>query len=172
MNKEVWKPIPGYTKYEVSNLGRILSRARPIAPRILKPVINKDGYGYVVLSRDKTRHKMGVHQLVALAFLGTPPDKSEVCHKDGNPHNNHLDNLKYGSRSDNVKDAQRHGTYVPPPVHTEENHHCAKLTKNQVRRIRRLYKAGAYTLVELGKMFGVHHTNISLIVKRKTWQNV
>lgn len=174
--KEVWKRIPGYEKYDVSNLGRVRSycqpgfkKAAPTPQRILKAGKNREGYLSVSLSSNQGRRKIDIHRLVALAFIGPPPDGMIVCHKDDNPANNNLENLKYGTLSENSYDALRNGRRS---ILYGEDHNKAKLTAKQVNEIRQLYATGAYTLVELGKMFGVHHTNISLIVKRKTWQNV
>lgn len=50
-----------------------------------------------------------VHQLVARAFIGPCPPGLEVRHKDGNPANNHIDNLEYGTRADNMQDRLNHG---------------------------------------------------------------
>lgn len=51
-----------------------------------------------------------MHYLVALAFLGPAAHGCEVRHKDGTRDNNHVENLEYGSRTDNVADARKHGT--------------------------------------------------------------
>lgn len=44
-----------------------------------------------------------VHRLVAATFLGAPPDQNrwQVNHLDGDPANNHVDNLQYVSNSEN-----------------------------------------------------------------------
>lgn len=53
-----------------------------------------------------------VHRLVLLAFVGPPATNSaEVCHIDGNPANNQLANLRWGSSSENKADQVRHGTH-------------------------------------------------------------
>lgn len=46
----------------------------------------------------------------------------------------------------------------------------AKLTENSVREIRKL--KGTMTNEEMGKKFGVHSTNISLIINYKAWKHV
>ncbi|AKL88362.1 HNH endonuclease [Gordonia phage GMA6] len=52
-----------------------------------------------------------VHRLVAEAFLGAPPsDKPLVLHRDGNPLNNKVTNLKYGTSSENRLDSVSHET--------------------------------------------------------------
>ena len=52
-----------------------------------------------------------VHRVVALTFIGPPPDPLawQVHHKDGDPSNNKLKNLKYTTSSQNIK-----STYYNP----------------------------------------------------------
>lgn len=47
-----------------------------------------------------------------------------------------------------------------------------KLRKEQVTKIRRLYKTGEYTQTKLGKIFGVAPNTVSQIVNRKIWTHV
>jgi hypothetical protein len=119
-NRESWLPVVGTGDgYEVSNLGRVRSRDRWILckdgtrqfhrGKILTPYVRGDGYGSV---RVFGRRREYVHRLVVRAFLGEPPDDFEVCHRDGDPTNNSVDNLYWGSVSDNRFDSVRHGTHV------------------------------------------------------------
>jgi len=48
----------------------------------------------------------------------------------------------------------------------------ARLERNDVIKIRKLYATGEHTQVELGEMFGVTHPTISNIINRKTWKHV
>ena len=51
-----------------------------------------------------------VHALVAAAFIGPRPDGLLIRHLDGNPRNNRVGNLQYGTGSENQRDAVVHGT--------------------------------------------------------------
>jgi len=117
--EEVWKDIPGYEgRYQASTEGKIrsLTRQVPIANgftrlkqgRVLKPgSSNKTGHLSVVLG-----HKVPgtpVHQLVALTFLGPCPDGQEVLHNNGDPTDNRVENLRYGTRTANILDVYRVG---------------------------------------------------------------
>lgn len=67
--------------------------------------LGKDQDGYLV----RGTHK--VHRLVLLAFVGPARSKSHVCrHLDGNPANNTLSNLAWGTQQQNWDDRRRHGT--------------------------------------------------------------
>lgn len=118
---EVWKDIPGYEgRYQVSDQGRVRS-----VDRLTSVNSGKDGrksytrkekgkllvptgerYLGVCLGRYPT--KQNVHNLVMLAFVGPCPEGQEVCHNNGNAFDNRLCNLRYDSRSENVRDQVRH----------------------------------------------------------------
>lgn len=109
--KEEWKPIVGFPAYEVSNLGRVISRHRRI-PRQLAATPNDKGYPMVTLARgDGFRRNRPVHQLVAEAFLGERPDGLDIRHVNGDKTDNRDINLRYGTRRDNIYDQVAHGTH-------------------------------------------------------------
>lgn len=115
---EIWKDIPGYEgRYQVSNMGRVKSLERKVRSvnwyshkefwrtvkeRILRPGPVKSGHLYVVLGHGEAGTP--VHQLVMRAFVGEPPEGMEVRHLNGNPKDNRLENLKYGTRTENILD--------------------------------------------------------------------
>lgn len=118
--EEEWRPIPGWEGlYEVSNLGRVKSCPREVQGRpgrkpykrpgqLRKPSVNSTGRLQVGLSAPGRKwFNMKVHRAVALAFLGPAPEGCEVCHNDGNPMNNRLDNLRWGTKKENSADAVR-----------------------------------------------------------------
>lgn len=122
---EEWLPILGWEDaYEVSNLGRVRSLPR-IVPysdgrtyrlrgRILRPGTSKgrDKYLRVGLCRDGELHMKKVHLLVAEAFIGPRP-KGAVCrHLNDNPSDNRIENLRWGTASENQQDSVRN------------KHHC------------------------------------------------
>lgn len=139
---ERWLPVPGYEgEYEVSDQGRVrsLDRYRTFRLRskevtrfwpgkILKPFVSgrvsrsasvatggksEHAYLYVELTRPGgERLARPVHRLVALAFLGEPQPGQEVCHGDQGRMVNTVENLRWGTRSENSHDALRDGTHV------------------------------------------------------------
>ena len=131
MSEEVWNPVVGYEGfYEVSSFGRVRSLDRIVydldgrRTRIFKGKelsLLKGKYLTVCLfkptnRRNGTKHKAetkSVHSLVAISFIGEPPIGSEVMHLDGNPYNNYVCNLRYGSRMCNNAFKKEHGTNNP-----------------------------------------------------------
>lgn len=86
MEKECWKDVKGYEGlYQVSTLGRVKSLPRNTTHgKILKSIVDKDGYLYVNLYNNGYRKKMKIHRLVAQAFIPNPQNKPEVNHIDEN----------------------------------------------------------------------------------------
>ncbi len=105
-----WRPVVGHEdRYEVSSLGEIRNRR---TGRTLKPYLaDKGGHLKVSLSKPSVVRNAYVHRIVAIAHTGPPPIGMECRHLDGDPTNNSVANLAWGTRSQNVLDAVAHGTY-------------------------------------------------------------
>jgi hypothetical protein len=108
---EAWRDVPGYEGlYQVSDCGRVRSFHR--GGRVLRVCPNSTGRLGLVLCLNGSQRSFQVHRLVMAAFVGPCPDGMEVCHNDGNHLNNRLENLRYGTRSDNQYDRVKHGTHT------------------------------------------------------------
>lgn len=100
MTGEIWEDIKGYEHlYQISNLGRVKSKAkhagRSTRPeRILKQSIDKDGYFRVSLCQNGKVRFLGVHRLMAEAFIPNPNHLPQVNHKNENKADNNLSNLE------------------------------------------------------------------------------
>jgi hypothetical protein len=157
---EIWKDVPGYEgKYQASSLGRIRSLDRRVsigkgATRLMRGRVlraagsKKMPHLMVVLGHGA--HGSPVHQLVALTFLGPRPKGCDVRHLDGDPLNNKVSNLAYGSRTDNILDVYRIGRA------------WRKLTAEQALEIRRRLQNGERG-VDLAREYGVGQACISSI---------
>lgn len=174
---EIWKPVSGWESlYEVSNLGRVrsLSRVvnskringvvsrRSIKGRLLKPHVNEDGYSLVSLCDNCHQKTSKIYRLVAEAFL-SKNDSPLVRHLDGNPANNVLSNLAWGTYAENKADQQRHGRVLVGTAH----HNC-RLTADLVRLIRVSDKPSA----SLAREIGVRPSTIHSVRKRLTWRHI
>lgn len=73
--------------------------------KLLMPSTTRAGYKQV--SDTKKQGAVHIHTLVLLAWQGPKPDGMEVMHLDGNPANNRLENLKYGTHSENMQMARK-----------------------------------------------------------------
>jgi hypothetical protein len=95
----------------------------------LRPHAQHRGHLLAQLGRGDQRF---VHRLVLEAFVGPCPEGMECRHLDGNPGNNRLENLAWGTARENWEDALRHGTAALKPGGTAprgEEHPYSKLTE-------------------------------------------
>lgn len=115
---EKWLPVVGHEGvYEISDAGRVKSLARVDArgrnrlkERFLSPSEGVGGYLRVNLRKGGRQTKKLVHRLVLEAFVGPCPPGKECRHMDGNPKNSRVENLKWGTKSENALDRTIHGT--------------------------------------------------------------
>ena len=110
--EEIWKDIAGYEGlYQVSNLGNVksLNYHRSGNQKVLSPANGPSGYFTVRLTKDGKGASKFVHKLVAIAFLENQDGKLCVNHKDGNKHNNRLENLEWATHQENTVHALRTG---------------------------------------------------------------
>lgn len=101
----MWKDIRGYEGYyQVSDEGKI---RRLLSGGRTKELRNKDGLYYTVsLSKHCDKRSYAVHRLVAEMFIPKPVWDCEVNHKDGNRHNNRVENLEWVSQRENLQHAK------------------------------------------------------------------
>ena len=71
--------------------------------KILKPVLQKNGYLTVSLNKNGKSKTVHIHRLVAETFLTNPDKLPEVNHKDGNKLNNCVENLEWCTSKENVQ---------------------------------------------------------------------
>lgn len=104
MEKEVtWKEVPGFDKYQISDYGDIKSLCG-INPRILKLKTDRYGYYGACIISQGVRKSYRPHTLVAMAFLGFVPDKTQklvVNHINFNKKDNRVENLEVVSHREN-----------------------------------------------------------------------
>lgn len=131
---ELWRDVPGYDDYQVSNYGRVKS-LKFGKEKLLIPYVNCHGYLRIDLCKEgKAKHKQ-IHQLVAVVFLPNPHGYTEVNHKDEDRTNNtvwinedgsvdleksnlewctHEYNCNYGTRNQRMAEAMTNGKLSKP----------------------------------------------------------
>ena len=120
MNEESYKEIDGLPGYLVGNQGSVLSvrRAVPVTSGgtrtigglPLKQFADGAGYLRVNLSKGGKQRQHLVHRLVLTAFVGPCPDGMETRHLNGDPSDNRIENLVWGTAKENAADRISHGT--------------------------------------------------------------
>ena len=97
--KEFITTDPLLKDYQIDTDGNIFSKRG----RIMHP--SRNGRGYVIESfviNDK-RISRPIHRLVAKQFIPNPLGKETVNHKDGDPGNNKVENLEWGTPSEQMR---------------------------------------------------------------------
>ena len=180
----IWKPVAGFERYyEVSNDGRVRSFDRvcqnrrgdfyfPRACRGKEIYGTPNNKGYIrVRLCTETPPSVGkfVHTLVLDAFTGAALPGQQCRHLDGNPANNNIENLVWGTALENSQDKRRHGTEVH--VHGEESAN-AKLTSAAVLEARKRYATEKISCVDLAKEFGIAHSALGRVLTGESWAHI
>lgn len=93
IDREVrWAEVAGFPDYAVSNYGEVKSLR---FDKILQPRVDAYGKLRVTLYVDRTAHDAYIHRLVAAAFIDGYEDGTWVKHRDGDPTNNFVYNLRF-----------------------------------------------------------------------------
>lgn len=164
--EEIWKDVVGYENiYEVSNFGNVRTHKnkttwterhglRHWKQRGLK---NKTPNGRdirVSLWKDGKVKDWLVHRLVAYAFIpNTDKNKNSINHIDGNPRNNHVENLEWCNHKENNNHAFESGLMT-----TNNKTTLLRLSDNKTFNFRSMAKASLF--------LGHHSGYISNTLKR------
>jgi hypothetical protein len=175
--QEIWKPVPGYSDYEVSSHGRVRrceAVGRWPAGHALRPGQSRSGHLYVMLTGpDRRARKQFVHRLVAKAFLGAPPfEGAMVLHHDDHPTNNRPANLYWGDQRQNARDAKLNRK-LPAEVSQRgaqegSANSSAVLCEDDVRQILQHLDMGLCGAC-IARLYGVRKETIYAIAKGRTW---
>lgn len=105
---ELWKYYWQNRDYAISTHGQVWSCKRNI---FLKPrPTDRTGHLVVSMCYHGIATNVYVHRMVAEMFIPNPDNLPVVRHLDGDPSNNAVWNLAWGTQKDNWEDAVRHGT--------------------------------------------------------------
>lgn len=156
---EQWRDVIGFEDlYEVSDHGNVRSKK---TGKFKNTTIGKnDPRPYLGLWKNNKVKMCRPHKLVMEAFVGIKPKGMECCHFDGNPQNNHLNNLRWDTPKNNHADKVRHGT-----TNRGENCGTAKLTLEQVKSIRNDNRLQRLIAAD----YNVRENTISRIKSGKRW---
>ena len=120
--EEIWKDIKGYEGlYKISNFGNVYSLN---IKRNKKLSMNRHGYLYVDLMKNKVRKHFYTHRLVAEAFIENTNNLPQVNHKDECKTNNCVENLEWCDQKYN----NNYGTHTQRMI-------CTQLNRKDVSKV-------------------------------------
>ena len=151
------KPIKGFTHYQIDEQGNVYNTR---TQRYLKPTINNIGYKIVSLSDGSKKGWFLLHRLIAQYHKPNPNNHPIVRHLNDIKTDNRLENLAWGTYSDNMKDRSRNGYKEPK----------RKLNEDQVKKIIKL--KGELSQRKIAKLFNVSQRTILRIHKQQTYKEI
>lgn len=168
---EQWAQVLDYEGYyEASDLGRV----RRIRSREGKPVEkylragSRRDYANYTLCLEAVTKTFSAHRLIWEAFNGAISSGLQINHMNGEKRDNRLANLEVCSPSENMAHAYNVlGRDVRRPQKGSKNGR-AKLTLDDVAIVKQL-RAQGLSQQKIADRFGVDQTNISLILRGKSW---
>jgi protein gp37 len=154
------RPVPAYPGYGVTTHGEVLGKRADTRGGMAQD-IGQQGHRRVTMHREgspRTGERELVHRLVLSAFVRPARPGEQACHRNGDPSDNRLSNLYWGTQSDNWEDRVRHGN----------GRSYSKLTAEQVAEIRERCAAGE-SAYSVAPGYGVSDTQIRNIVRGSQW---
>lgn len=156
MQKEIWKEVKYYPKYEVSILGNVRNKLKP---DVYLNQYNSNGYKSVSLKSYGKTKRLNVHRLVAEAFIENPNTKNCVIHKDWNKSNNKVENLEWAYYSEVSFHSQKKLDGIR---HSNQ----AKLSKQDIMDVYEMTKT--HDKIDVAKKYRITLKKIDLIIRLKS----
>lgn len=178
---EEWKPINGFEKYHISNMGRVKSFYLCKEGFYLYQKLSTSGYLCVQLYKQGKKKLISIHRLVAENFIpNNDKTKTIVNHKNCIKTNNNINNLEWCNHKYNANHAKinnlllkttghNHWTYIEPHrIKKGELNGRAILNEKDIVEIR----SSKNSVTSLSKKYLVTKTSIRNVIKRKTWKHL
>lgn len=159
-----WREHPQALGYFISRDGRVASYQKGKA-RILRGCECGRGYRAITWKRLGKLTRFYIHRAVCEVFNGPPPEDMECRHLNGDMTDNRAENLAWGTALENQQDRYAHGTVL-----YGERNPMAKLTADQVQRMKEIRSAENTPYYRIGPMFGVSTMTAYRAIKEISWK--
>jgi hypothetical protein len=148
---ERWLPITGRPRYEISSEGRVRSHNGMLN------LHTNVKTGYVQVWVGWPRVLAYVHTLVLEAFIGPRPAGLLGLHQNDVKPDNSLENLRWGTRTENAADAKRNTAAVV--------NGSGYLMADSVRHFAR----AGFNNSEIGELLDINRRTASAVLNGKAW---
>lgn len=159
--EEKWKraDLPGIL---VSDCGRFYDEENK---RFVKPTHgDRIGHKSVKITRNGEHVQKYAHRLIAEAFIPNPDNLPIVRHLNNEPDDNVIENLAWGTQSDNVRDALSNGrTFTASP---EVKDRAVEFCRRPVKAIRESDGEVSYhrSIIDSARATGAQQANVSKVL--------
>jgi hypothetical protein len=118
--------------------------------------LNEGGYNRRYLRCKINGKGYDIHRLIAQTFIPNPDNKPQVNHKNGNKHDNRVENLEWATSYENNLHARINGLAKGPKK--GENSNCSKLDDETIAYIKSIHKPydSEFGTRALAKRYGVN----------------
>ena len=174
LNQKKIAKIKNFDGYYVTDKGTVFSIKKFNFINPIYEWTSRLGYKKVSLYNNNQCVSKFTHIIVLESFLHERPLKMQCRHLDGNPSNNELKNLKWGTLSENQMDRVAHNT-----DNRGSKHGMSKLKIKDVLKIRALAKkynknvrkcdlGAGYK--KIAKIFKISPSTVGSIVRKEIWK--
>lgn len=150
------KYVKGYDNYIITRDGRVINTSTNKELKVCKTA----RYYNLQLSKGGKARTFSLHRLIAEAYIPNPNNYPAVRHLNDDRTDNRVENLAWGTVSDNMKDKFTNGYKM----------HSRKLDAEKVGKIRTL--KGEFTQEHLAYLFDVSRRTIAQIHNNKIYKDM
>jgi predicted XRE-type DNA-binding protein len=176
-----YKELKEYPGYRVGSDGTVWSykfksgtktqRWKELKPWNAQGKNNSQPYKMIGLNVAGVRKYRTVHQLVLEAFVGGRPKGMVACHNNDIGIDNRLENLRWDTVKNNIKDRTEKGTHLKNTLRGS-GHPNSKINEKQARKIKKLLQENKHTQKEIANKCGVKESLVSDINKKRAWRHI
>lgn len=161
--------------YEINENGTIFRNVKSKKQNKIKLDYHHSSKGYYVTfvhvggrSKDSKTIRVMIHKVIAECWLGDCPSGMEVDHIDRNPHNNHYTNLRYVSKSEQMKNRDHSNISKKGKQNLENARNLRKIKVKIVKdNIEVIFDSIAECSRKLGEMYDVNSEKMRSKLKQR-----
>lgn len=165
------------TNYMITNTGDVIS-VRKYTKKYMRHHIDEDGYHRVSLRINNAYYNIGIHRLVAMAFIDIPKiykdagfkiDDLQINHINGKVYDNRFENLEWCTPKENIVHAWNNNLAKAKML---DDHPNAVYSNSQIHQVCNLLTKNKHTMKEISKITNVSYTIVKQIKNHIIWNEI